>query len=189
MYVVDCYKKAMFEWPNAQWKRRCGSPVLNAELWKKLRNNIKKVESRVNIKYVRGHSEDKDNRAVDVMAKLSANNPQKKNENRANVRRKYFGKKGQQGSVRMCGQRISIWINFSEYLSTQKVWRYKYEVISPKSKFYKRSGSIFYNKYLRLGHGYLVSFNKNDDDPRIVNDFKEIKKIIYKNYQPDSTNN
>jgi len=33
-YVVDNYRKAMFEWPKTKWTTRGGPPVLNADLWK-----------------------------------------------------------------------------------------------------------------------------------------------------------
>ena len=35
-YVVDNYKRAMFEWPKHKWCGRDERPILNTELWKKL---------------------------------------------------------------------------------------------------------------------------------------------------------
>jgi ribonuclease HI len=49
-----------------------GTPVLNADLWKRLVRAIKNAERRVDFEWVRGHSRDLHNRAVDKMAKGSA---------------------------------------------------------------------------------------------------------------------
>ena len=48
-YVVDNYKKAMFEWSKTRWRARSGRPVLNAEWWKELVKCIRKIGMRVEI--------------------------------------------------------------------------------------------------------------------------------------------
>ena len=41
-YVVDNYKKAIFQWSRQKWLTTSGSPVLNAGLWRQLVREIKK---------------------------------------------------------------------------------------------------------------------------------------------------
>jgi ribonuclease HI len=72
-YVVDNYRKAMFEWPKTRWTTRDGPPVLNADLWKDLIKQMKNCQPlRVNFYWVKGHSKDQHNKAVDKLAKKSA---------------------------------------------------------------------------------------------------------------------
>jgi len=35
-YVVDNYSTAIYQWPKQKWMTKSGTPVLNADLWKKL---------------------------------------------------------------------------------------------------------------------------------------------------------
>ena len=76
----------------------------------------------------------------------------------------------------MLGQKISIRIFVSDYLRVQKIWKYKYEVISPKSIFYQNVDIIYCKDVLRVGHSYFVSFNKNSVYPKISSIFWEIEK-------------
>lgn len=56
LYVVDNYKKAMFDWSTTRWHRRSGAPVLNADLWKDLIKAIRKTRLRVDFEWIKGHS-------------------------------------------------------------------------------------------------------------------------------------
>ena len=71
MYVVDNYARAM-RWSQNKWMKNCGQPVLNAELWKELLKNVKKIGKRIDFEWVKGHSKSQDNKAVDRLAKKSA---------------------------------------------------------------------------------------------------------------------
>jgi len=71
-YVVENWKQAVFVWPTRRWTTKTGTPVLNADLWKRLVRAIKNAGRRVDFEWVQGHSKDLHNRAVDKMAKGSA---------------------------------------------------------------------------------------------------------------------
>ena len=74
-YVIDNYQRAMFAWPKSRWRGASGRPILNAEQWKELTKQIKKVGKRVEFEKVKAHSKDKHNKAVDKLAKKSAKAP------------------------------------------------------------------------------------------------------------------
>lgn len=173
-YIVDNYQKAMFRWPKQNWFKSDESPVLNADLWKQLNKWIKKVRCRVEFQWVKAHSKDADNRAVDNLAKKSARTPINDPLSIVNVRRKKTIKTVDLGSVKMCGQRISIRIVTSEYLRTQKINRYKYEVISKNSKYYENVDVAFSYENMKVGHSYVVTLNKEQHNPRILKVVKEI---------------
>ena len=52
--------------------------------------------------------------------------------------------------------------------------RYKYEVISKGSRYYKMVDIADSELILRAGHSYVVSFNKNQNNPKIIRFFNEI---------------
>lgn len=168
LYVVDNYNNAKYRWPQNQWKKKSGAPVLNTELWKQLIKNVRNVRKRVDIEWVQKRSKNKHNKAVDKLAKKSAKNATKRLPEVVDVRRKLSNKSVEYGSVKMLGQKISIRIITSRYLSSpHKIWRYKYEVISKKSRFYKNVDIIYYPDPLRKRYSYSVSLNKNNDYPQI----------------------
>lgn len=177
MYVVGNYKKAIYNWPSNGWTKHDGSPVLNVETWKELIRNIKKISRPVEIKWVKGHSDNIHNKAVDKMAKQSAKKAVEKfpQSLSVNVRRKKTKEKTEKGSVKMLGQRIKIRIITTEYLKERKTFKLRYEVISKSSKFYGKVDFIYSEKPLRVGHSFLVIFNKNNDYPQIKQVLKEIE--------------
>lgn len=129
---------------------------------------MKKIPKRIDIEWIKGHSRNEHNKEVDKLAKKSAKRATKKLSGFVNVRRKRSERSVEYGSVAMLGQKISIRIITSEYLrSPHKVWKYKYEVISPKSRFYKSVDVIYYHSVLRQRYSYLVSLNKNKGYPQI----------------------
>ena len=175
LYVVENYKKAMFEWPRTRWLTRSGRPVLNADLWKKLVKSMQKMCMRVEIKWVKGHSKSKHNKVVDRLARASAKMPFHKPLTHVSVRRKKSSKSVDVGSVEMTGQRITIRIITSEFLKVQRLWKYKYEVISKKSRYRGNVDNIFSEHFLSTGHTYYVRVNCNTSNPRIEKVFREIK--------------
>ncbi len=166
-YVADYYKTAVYFWSKNKWYTRAGAPVQNTDLWKELLKEANKVRKRVDIQWVKRNSNEH-SKAVDKLAKQSAKNATKRLPGVVDVRRKLSNKSVECGSVKMLGQKISIRIITSKYLSSpHRIWRYKYEVISTKSRFYKNVDWIYYRSALRKRYSYLVSLNKNKDYPQI----------------------
>lgn len=156
---------------------RTGTPVLNAELWKELVRQIKKVLPRwVEITWIKGHSKNKHNKAVDKLAKKSAKNAFNEPLSIVDVRRKSTTRSVNIGSVEMRGQRLAIRIVTSEYLKVQKIHKYKYEVLSKRSKYYGNVDLIYSEHLLRAGHHYEVSVNTNTSNPRILNVMCELDR-------------
>lgn len=175
LYVADNYKKAMFEWSSNRWIRRSGAPVLNADIWKELLKAMKNARVRVEFEWIRGHSRDEHNIAVDRMARRSAQAAARAPLSVVHVRRKLSDKSVERGIVQMRGQRLSIRIISTEYLNVQKIWKLKYEVISRRSDDYMSVDIIFSDALLKAGHSYYVRVNDDTNNPRIVKVFREIE--------------
>lgn len=173
-YVVDNYKKAMFQWPGAQWLSPRGRPVLNADRWKELVKLIQKIRMPVEIRWVKGHSRSEHNKAADRLARTSAKTPLKKLPTHVSVRRKRSSKSLDLGSVEMAGQRVTIRIITSERLNPQGLWKYKYEVVSKQSRYRGNVDIIFSEHFLSSGHTYYVRVNCDTTNPRIEKLFREI---------------
>lgn len=177
LYVADNYKSAMFEWPRNRWRNRDDRPILNAELWKDLVKLIRKsAPRRVDIHWIKGHTKDQHNKAVDKLAKKSAKNPLNSPLTIVGVRRKKTKKSTELGSVEMRGQRISIRIITTEYLRVQRLFKYKYEVISKGSKYYGNVDDIFCCEVMREGHHYEVRVNKNTANPTVTKVLREVER-------------
>ncbi len=176
LYVSENYPKAKFQWPKTKWLTRYGSPVENVKLWKELIKLVGKINRPVKIKWVKGHKGNEHNKAVDKLAKQSAKKPLL---NRpleiTHVRRKLTHKSVCRGSVVMCGQRISIRIIECKYLRAHKTNKYKYEVLSKGSQYYKNVDIAYSDGTLKAGHSYIVTFNKNSKNPKILSVISEIQ--------------
>lgn len=181
LYVVENYKRAMFEWSKTRWLNRDGRPIQNANLWKELNRCIKNIRKMVEIKWVKGHSTSEHNKAADRLAKASSKKPFNKPLSYVSVRRKYTDKKVEIGSVDMNGQRITIRIITSEYLNIQKLWKYRYEVVSKRSQYRGNVDFIFSDHFLSSGHTYFVKVNSFTNNPRIEKIFHEIKPPVDNN--------
>jgi ribonuclease HI len=57
-YVVDNYPLALFHWQKTKWITSAGNPVLNANIWKDLIKEVRKVGKPVRFIWVKGHSKD-----------------------------------------------------------------------------------------------------------------------------------
>lgn len=175
-YVVDYKDRAIYTWSKNNWLNKDGKPVENAILWKELIKALKLVNCRVEILWVKGHSRDSDNKAVDKLAKQSANksllNPPIV---QTKQRRKKSGKMTQRGSVEMKGQRITIHIINDEYMPLQKLSKYRFEVIS-RGSAYHNNVDIIYSElhHLQAGHRYFVTFNNDNKNPRLLKLIREI---------------
>lgn len=173
-YVVDNYKNAFFNWSRSGWKNRDGRPIENAPFWKDLLRQIKKGNKRVEFNWVKGHSKDPHNKAVDKIAKKSAKNALNKPLSVVSLRRKTSNKHTKIGSVEMLGQRLSIRVITTEYLKLQKQYKYRYEVLSETSKYIGNVDLIFSDLFIKDGHCYRVSVNKNTSNPKILKVLSEI---------------
>lgn len=175
-YVVSNYKNAMFLWPKTRWTKKEGGPVLNAPLWKDLVKAIRKAEMKVEFKKVKAHGSDEHNKAVDRLAKQSAASPINRPLAIRTVRRKRSKQKTRIGCILMIGQRFTIRIIEGQYLSVQRLYRYRYEVVSRKSTFRHCVDFACSSHILREGHIYSVRMNCETKNPCISKVFKEIKK-------------
>lgn len=175
-YVVDNVDSAKFQWPKTQWKLTSGKPVENAEQWKDLVRLLKKSPQRVHFHWVKGHAKNIHNKAVDKAAKRSAKNPFNKPISVVSVRRKTTNKSVELGSVRMTGQTLTIRIITDQFLKIQRVYKYKYEVISVGSEFFGLVDIAFSDHLLRAGHHYEVVFNDESENPRILEVMQELER-------------
>ena len=165
-YVVSNINNAKYYWP-PQWCNKFGKPIENVNQWKTLLKLIRNLKKRVDFEWVKGHSKDEHNKAVDKMAKGSAQKPYNEPIVYEDVRRKKSHKSVEIGSVEMRGQKIAIRIISSKRLREQNVWKFRYEVVSKGSKYYNNIDFIYYENVLRTHHTYLVTFNKNQNYPKI----------------------
>lgn len=177
-YVVDNVGNATKVWPKQKWFGFSGRPILNVELRKDLVKQMQKCRVRIDFTWVKGHAQDEHNKAVDKQAKLSAKSPLNKPLSIVAIRRKQTGEKTKIGSVVITGQRMTIRIVTTEYLREQQLTKYRYEVISKNSASRGKVDFAFSKHFMSAGHSYLVTFNKDADNPTILNVIKEIKKVI-----------
>ena len=111
------------------------------------------------------------------MAKASAKSTLEPALSVVSVRKKWTDESGSRGSVQMLGQRLSIRIVTCEWLHQQKLWKLKYEVISPASRFKGKVDTVFETKALPVladGHSYFVQVNEDTTNPRVVKVFREL---------------
>jgi len=180
-YLVDNYKRALFQWSRNRWLNHSDKPILNAKQWKELIKQVNKVyqltKASVEFEWVKGHSKDVHNKAVDKTAKQSAKSISKERIGYVRVRRKKFrNQKSEIGSVKMEGQRLSVQVITDEYLSVQKIYRYRFQVISKNSPYYKNIDFAFSKELLSAGHCYYIKLNKDNKNPQIVKNYREIAR-------------
>lgn len=174
LYVKENLTNAMFAWPKARWLNKHGRPIENVELWKQLIQVVKKVSRKVRFEWVKGHSKNAHNRAVDKLAKQSANGVLNKQLRAATVRRKKTAKPVQIGSVNMEGQIVAVRIVTDTHMKTQKLYKYMYEVISDDSPYHGNCDYIYSALLLRAGHHYRVRVNDVTSNPRLIEVLDEL---------------
>ena len=176
-YVADNIAQAMFVWPRNRWRTKSGAPVLNAKQWKDLIREIQRAPKRVDVQWVKGHSRrNPHNKAVDKLAKQSAKVPLNPPLAVVNVRRKRTPQSVLRGSVRMEGQTVVIRVITSEYLTVQRLSKYKYEVLNTESRYCGCVDVAFSNEDLSVGHHYHVELNADSDNPAIVRVLGEVDR-------------
>lgn len=176
-YLIDGYGSARYSWQSNRWQTRDGNPVANAALWKELLKVASRTGVRVEMKWVKAHRKSEHNKAVDKLAKQSAQQRTGRHLSIVKVRRKDSDRAVEHGSVQMLGQRVTIRIVTDEYLSLQRMNKYKYEVVSRQSPFRGCVDIIFSGVDIQLsaGHTYRVRFNEETTRPRIAKMFQEVE--------------
>jgi ribonuclease HI len=174
MYVTENFNRAKYEWPRSKWMTQDGAPVANAQIWKNLIKRSQKLGKPINFQWVKGHKSSAGNKAADKMAKSSAKGILRPPLTVVSVRRKNTDKTIQRGSVIMSGQRLTVRIIVTERLNVQKIWKYKYEVVSKKSPFHGNVDLAFSHHLMRDGHSYFVLMNDDTKNPRILKCYREV---------------
>lgn len=176
LYLVQNFNLAKFVWSKNGWRLSGGAPVINAESWKELVRILRKNRTPVEIKWVKAHKDSVHNKAADKLAKISAKQAIHKGRN-VKVRRKKSPFVVDPGSIKLSGQKAKIRIITDEYLRTQRCYRYKYEMMSKKSKYYQRVDWVFSDIMLSAGHTYNVLFNDDNKYPQILEKYKEFERV------------
>ena len=180
-YVSENYKRAIYEWPRLKWCNYYGKPVANVELWKKLITMLKALgrnQRKFTFYWVEGHSKDKHNKAADKLAKESARKAINPPLSVVKVRRKLSSRSVEPGCVPMLNQTLSIRIITEYNLKAQRLFKYKYEVVSEDSPYFGNIDIVYAerNIMLRATHCYSVKFNDNPNNPRIIEVIEELPK-------------
>ncbi|MCL5012219.1 MAG: ribonuclease HI [Patescibacteria group bacterium] len=183
-YVVSYYKTALFTWSNPwskkKWLRSNGEPVLNVPQWKELLRLMRRIwdtfHASVSFEKVEAHSGIQDNEVVDKLAKHSRRGPSSIQKISVGiVRRSKTTKKTVRGSICGKGQRIRIRVVSANWLSVQKLYRLRCEVLSKKSEYFGNMDFILSEYMMRAGHIYDVILMDGLDYCRAKKVLKEIK--------------
>jgi ribonuclease HI len=177
-YVTDNVNNALYSWPASQWMTKDGPPVQNAQQWKEFRRELLKLNKikRVHIEWGKGHSADNPhNKVADKLARESAHRATRLALVEGTVRRKKSEKKTEVGSVEMRGQQMTIRIVSVDYMPVQKLSKYRYEVVSPRSRFFGNLDFAYSRDHImRSGHTYRVRMNEDSSFPMIRKRLLEI---------------
>lgn len=179
-YVSKNFPTAKYEWINNRWLSRAGRPVENADLWKELVRQARKLDAmhkRLTIEWVKGHKDSHLNKRADKLARESAKGPTPQRVSHTRLRRKLSPKSVEVGSVQMVGQRTTIRIISDQYLAVQKLLKYRYEVMDEESADFQSVDFAFSDLDISLnrGHTYDVRFNDDPRNPRVVELFGEVE--------------
>ena len=176
-YVAENYEEAKFHWVGNSWFMKSGRPAPDAREWseliKQLRYFYSMLKIDVRIKWIKGHSQNKQNNAVDVVAKDIARQPTFRYPKANTVlspkqSRKFTRTKGLlRGLVRMDGQRMSIKVLECNYLR-KGIWSYKYSVeLNRGASWLVSDDKLFSRHSLEIGKIYSVRVGSNDNNPWI----------------------
>lgn len=160
IYVQDHVYLAEVVWPTNGWITREGEPVLSPDLWNELIRQ-KQLAGRVEFRRVQGHKTNPHNKAVDKLAKESAQVANKQMLSRRVARRKTTSQKTVPRSVRMRGQIDMIRIISVRDIRGQRHHAYKYEIIGDQSPDLGAVDDVFAadgEVELAVGHHYEVCF-------------------------------
>jgi len=177
-YVHENFQHALWTWPKTGWTRRGGGAVLHVRAWKGLVAEVQRMGNihhrRVYFDWIKG-KKGAHAKAVDKLAKQSANSPSFGRVRPTQVTKKVTTQQVTPGSVTVDGQLMDLRIIEIQYLpAPRRESRYKYEVIDNASPFrgcvdwaeskldFKRAGS------------YRVRMNDVQENPRIEELIEEL---------------
>ena len=180
-YIVSNYRNAMFTWCKQKWMRSNGEPVLNTPQWKELIRLMKRIGDMFHVSVcfekVEAHSGIKDNEVVDKLAKSSRKGPTSSIKiSVSKVRRSKTNKKTIRGSIKGEGQRIRIRVVSGSWLTVQKLYRLRCEVLSKKSKYFGNMDFILSKNLLNAGHIYDLILEDGLNYCSVKKIIKEVKK-------------
>lgn len=158
-------------WAQNGWRRGSGAPALNAERWKELLALERRSPLRVRIDWVKGKSSEH-TKAVDELAKTSAERPTARPLSNAAPARKLTRRSVEVGSVPVAGQILDVRIVSEEYLRLPRCWRYRYELISGDLE-----GAIDFatsDHMLRRNGRYRVRMNDDPANPQFTDTLDEL---------------
>lgn len=173
-YVHKHLPIARGKWARQGWQRASGPLVVHAQQWKELIRLTQGSPLPVRIEWLPGKSSEH-TKAVDKLAKKSAETPLSRPITHATVRRKLTDESVDSGSVPMEGQVLDVRIVVGEYHRLQRCSRYKYEVVSGDLE-----GAVDWalsQLHLRSGHAFRVRFNDDQADPRILEELGELPHL------------
>lgn len=177
-YVVNHQRYALGCWRSQGWKNWQGRPIENADLWKEFVRARTKIRKRVDIQWVKGHgkgrTKDRYNDRADQLAKESAKSPLSRRVFRSSVRRKIAAAYTKRGSVTISGQQMVIYVVETEWMRVQKIWKYRYQVVTEERSDYLSMDWIFSRMQMRDGHYYEVQVNKSTAFPQVLEIVREV---------------
>jgi hypothetical protein len=151
-----------------------GRPVENADLWLELLKAVHHTAKRVDFSWIPG-KKSPHAKAVDQLAKASANGYLNPPLSPTRVRRSRAPGQVSVGSVPMEGQTMRIYIRTDRLLGVQRLYKYRYEVRSPGPHFGLVDDLVSDRSILlSAGHEYEVRVNEDQGDPRIVEVIREV---------------
>jgi len=166
-YLVNGYESARSRWPANRWMTADGRPVENADLWQELLKAIRHTGKRVDLMWISG-KKSRHAKAVDKLAKGSADGYLNPPLSPTRVRRKRGPSQVTIGSVPMEGQTMRIYVRTDRLLTVQRLYKYRYEVRSPGPLFGRVDDLVSERSILHsAGHEYEVRVNEDQANPRI----------------------
>jgi hypothetical protein len=149
--------------------------VANASEWKEFVRAVQRIRMRVDINWIPGKKHPYA-KVVDKKAKVSANQPTEPARSVVSVRRKISPETTDASAVEMNGQRATIRIITSEYLQVHRRNKYRYEVMTKKSIYYRKVSFLYSTELLKPGHFYYVQFNREKNNPGLLRVFRELNR-------------
>jgi ribonuclease HI len=175
-YVADNFGAAVSGWSKNGWLTRQGKPVDNAKQWKEIVRLVvlsSKQGKPVKLERVPGKKSPR-TKAVDKLAKRSAQQATKRQLSPIEVRRKRSDQPIEIGRIPMEGQLMTIHIFKTEYQPVHRLSKYWYTVESKASPFRGRAGVIYSDLHHLRRRTYRVRVNHDTANPRIVKEFGEV---------------
>lgn len=164
LYIVDHVHMAEHAWPGADWIKSDGEPVLNPDLWQEL-VRLKRRAGRVGFRHVKGHGSNPHNKAIDRLARESAELAREPVRAAPMVARKRSSRKTEPGVVPVEGQVETIRIVSVRGIRGQPHHLYKYEVAGENSTHAGAVDDVFAANddfALRRNHIYEVRFGTGE---------------------------